>query len=329
VIGGGAGVAPTVGTRSGNTTAYVTTTGTQTSGDCVKIDANGNHIANGSACGSGGGTVQFVEPGLRLTLTTGVPVTTSDVTAAGTLRYTPFKSCRVVSVVSSVLADACITEISLSLTLTSGKNYDVFVSCTNATTCALALSAAWTNDTTRADALATETLCGCIVLSSDHTKLFVGTIRASGTNTTEDSAANRLVYNAYNQVRRSLFFEETTGYTYSSATMRQMRGQAANQVTVLVGAVGSLINFTVSATISATGDYTLAIGEDSTTTATLNTASYGNLVGSYITRVVTLSKSVPLGLHYYAALERAPTGTGTVAGSDGDHFLGGTGSVGM
>jgi hypothetical protein len=45
-----------VGTRSGNTTAFVTTTGTQTSGDCVKIDANGNHVANGSACGSGGGS---------------------------------------------------------------------------------------------------------------------------------------------------------------------------------------------------------------------------------------------------------------------------------
>ena len=57
MIGGGAGAAPTVGTRSGNTTAYVTTTGTQTSGDCVKIDANGNHVANGSACGSGGGTL--------------------------------------------------------------------------------------------------------------------------------------------------------------------------------------------------------------------------------------------------------------------------------
>lgn len=54
VIGGGAGAAPTVGTRSGNTTVFVTTTGTQTSGDCVKIDANGNHVANGSACGSGG-----------------------------------------------------------------------------------------------------------------------------------------------------------------------------------------------------------------------------------------------------------------------------------
>lgn len=53
VIGGGAGAAPSVGTRSGNTTAFVTTTGTLTSGDCVKIDASGNFIANGSACGGG------------------------------------------------------------------------------------------------------------------------------------------------------------------------------------------------------------------------------------------------------------------------------------
>ena len=52
MIGGGSKAAA-VGTRSGNTTAYVTTTGTQTSGDCVKIDANGNHVANGSACASG------------------------------------------------------------------------------------------------------------------------------------------------------------------------------------------------------------------------------------------------------------------------------------
>lgn len=42
------------GAFSGNTTTFVTTTGTQTSGDCVKIDANGNHVANGSACGGSG-----------------------------------------------------------------------------------------------------------------------------------------------------------------------------------------------------------------------------------------------------------------------------------
>lgn len=50
VIGGGAGVVPSVGTRSGNTTAFVTTTGSQTSGNCVSIDSSGNHIANGANC---------------------------------------------------------------------------------------------------------------------------------------------------------------------------------------------------------------------------------------------------------------------------------------
>ena len=36
---------------SGNGTSVVTTTGTQTSGRCVQIDANGNHIAAAAACG--------------------------------------------------------------------------------------------------------------------------------------------------------------------------------------------------------------------------------------------------------------------------------------
>lgn len=54
VIGGGTGVSPSVGTRSGNTTAYVTTTGAQTSGNCVSIDASGNHVASGAGCGGGG-----------------------------------------------------------------------------------------------------------------------------------------------------------------------------------------------------------------------------------------------------------------------------------
>lgn len=54
VIGGGAGAAPTVGTRSGNTTAFVTTTGTLTSGRCAEWDASGNLIQAAAACGTGG-----------------------------------------------------------------------------------------------------------------------------------------------------------------------------------------------------------------------------------------------------------------------------------
>lgn len=55
LIGGGAGAVIAAGTRSGTTTAFVTTTGAQTSGDCVKIDASGNHVANGSSCGASSG----------------------------------------------------------------------------------------------------------------------------------------------------------------------------------------------------------------------------------------------------------------------------------
>lgn len=71
VIGGGAGVAPSVGTRSGNTTAFVTTTGTQTNGDCVKIDASGNHIANGSACGGVSTAIPSVQAGTNYPIVDG------------------------------------------------------------------------------------------------------------------------------------------------------------------------------------------------------------------------------------------------------------------
>jgi hypothetical protein len=40
--------------RSGSTTTFVTTTGTLTSGHCVKIDVNGNMVDAGSACGGSG-----------------------------------------------------------------------------------------------------------------------------------------------------------------------------------------------------------------------------------------------------------------------------------
>lgn len=85
MIGGGAGAAPAVGTRSGNTTKFVTTTGSLTNGNCVSIDASGNFVDFGGLCGGGGGggTVTNV----ALAAPTGFTVSGSPVIASGTLTW--------------------------------------------------------------------------------------------------------------------------------------------------------------------------------------------------------------------------------------------------
>lgn len=54
VIGGGAGAAPTVGTRTGNTTQFASWTGATTASRCVDTDSSGNLQVTASDCGSGG-----------------------------------------------------------------------------------------------------------------------------------------------------------------------------------------------------------------------------------------------------------------------------------
>jgi hypothetical protein len=93
------------GTSSGNTTKFVTTTSASTIGDCVKIDAYGNHVDAGSACGvssPGGSTNQiqvnsvgsftgysnFIFDGNNQGIGTASPGTTLDVN--GTIRSTNF-----------------------------------------------------------------------------------------------------------------------------------------------------------------------------------------------------------------------------------------------
>lgn len=66
-----------VSAKSGTGTVVVTTTGAQTSGDCVEIDASGNHIASGAACGGGGGAVSIAD------LTSGTNTTMAGVIGSG------------------------------------------------------------------------------------------------------------------------------------------------------------------------------------------------------------------------------------------------------
>lgn len=165
--------------------------------------------------------------GFRLSVVTATPVPTTDQVAKSTVYLTPTTSGQI-ALYTGVYWKPCITaEVSIALSgLTSGKNYDVFAY-NNAGTVTLELSAAWTNDTTRADARALQD--GVLVKSADHTRRYIGTIRATGVTTTEDSAAKRFVWNAYNPARRHLKTTDTTGsWAGAAAAWRQTRGTAAN-----------------------------------------------------------------------------------------------------
>jgi len=225
----------------------------------------------------------FVSEG-RLTLTSGVPVTTSDVTAAGTLYFALYQGNRVRLFNGAAWQMKTFSERSLALTLTSGKNYDVFLY-DNAGTLTLELSAAWTNDTARADALTTQD--GVYVKSGATTRLYLGTIRASAANQTEDSAAKRFVWNMYNRiVRRMSAVDTTDSWNYTSAAFRQANASAANQLAFVRGLNEDVASARVWARVSSASSLAVAsgIGLDSSTVnsaTVLGTRVPNNHAGSY------------------------------------------------
>ncbi len=254
----------------------------------------------------------------RLTLTSGTPVTSSDVTVAGTIYFTPYRGNRVSLYNGTSWITYAFSERSLALTATSGKNYDVFLY-DNAGVLTLELSAAWTTDTTRADALTTQD--GVVVKSGSTTRRYLGTIRASGSNVTEDSYAKRFVWNHAHRAGRVLrVAEASNSWTYTTDTWRQMNGATTNQVEVVTGQVEDAIAVTTSVTGRNIGNgiHSNAIGEDSTSSPHAACFRGMNTSGNYAPMTAHLGTVVPLGYHYYAALEISQaTSTTTWFGDDG------------
>lgn len=188
----------------------------------------------------------------RLTLTSGTPVTTTDVTAATTIYFAPYKGDRVYLYDGTRWRLYSFTEISLALgTLTSGLPYDVFLY-DNAGTLTLE-SLAWTNGTTRATNLITQN--GVLCKTGALTRRYLGTFYTTATTTTEDSAAKRFLWNYYNRVERFLYAKETTdSWTYTTAAWRETNGGSTpgisrvdyvvgfNEDIVTARAVGKLTN---------------------------------------------------------------------------------------
>jgi len=247
--------------------------------------------------------------GFRLSLTTDVPFTSADVTAASTLYMTPFTGGRISLYNGTSWVMMTTAQISLTLTgLTSGKNYDVFAS-QSGTTVVLSLGAAWTNDTTRATAIVYQD--GVLVYTSDHTKRYIGTIRTTNTTTTEDSVAKRFVWNYYNRVVRTLARYETTDtWNTVSTTFLAANANSANCFEFVTGEM-ELVTAKVSTmyytTFGAMG-VAVGIGVDSTTVSSASLQGGATNASTYHLISCDYSEYPTVGYHKFTWLERVGGG---------------------
>jgi hypothetical protein len=160
--------------------------------------------------------------GGRLTLESGVPVSSGSLTAQTKLYFTPHISNNVALYNGSEWNGHTFNQLELSLSgYTADKNFDIFVHATGGTP--VLESLVWTNDTTRATALTTQD--GVYVKNGAATRRYLGTIRTtSSTGQCEDSEDRRFVWSYYNQVKKRSEARLAYGlYTYATQTWRSVK----------------------------------------------------------------------------------------------------------
>lgn len=238
----------------------------------------------------------------RLTLTTGVPVTTADVTAATTIYCTPLKGNRIA--LPDSLGNVTIrtsAEFSIAVPATTNTLYDIFAY-SNAGVPTLELLA-WTNDTTRATAIVLTTT-GFYTKSGDLTRRYLASVRTTAVSgQTEDSETKRYLYNQYNRVRKPLrrVYAVATTYNYTLATIRQTNADAANQVDIVVGtAEANVLVHVRSIVTNLGGSVGIGVGEDSTTTISLKSVGGTTNTTAYATLEAVLDLMPAVGRHFYS-----------------------------
>lgn len=249
-------------------------------------------------------------PGGRLTLTSGTPVTTSDVTGATSIYYTPFQHNAISLWNGTEWQSITFTEKTLTIgTVTSGLPYDVFGYLSSGD---LALEKlAWTNGTTRATGLTIQD--GRYCKSGDKTRLYLGTFYTTSTTATEDSVTKRFLFNAYNRRSRRLVIENATSHNYNVATVRAFNNDQPNSsVQYIVGLQENDMAFLLTGQLiraASDGNPRISFGVNSTTS---ELGAYGVAVTGFVGRLRAGSSvqiTPSLGYSYICALEFSTVGT--------------------
>lgn len=256
----------------------------------------------------------YVAQDFRLSLASGTPM--AYVTGASTIYCVPYTGNRIGLYNGTTWANYATAEFSLALgTLSANKPYDVFCYL-NAGVPTLEFLA-WTNDTTKATALAYNS--GILVKSGDATRRYLGSFYTTSATTTELSNANLYLWNYYNRLMLDgIVADGGASYTYTTAIIRQSRGSASNQVNFILGVGGE--DFVIARQQSSPSSDTVGvgisggIGIDSVTSFTLGAATdlTSATVGGVLGIKTQASVLLTAGKHYAASLERSvATGTTT------------------
>lgn len=273
--------------------------------------------------GGGGGSADYGVVQGRITLQTGVPIMTTTQSAQTTLYFTPYKGNQIGLYSGTAWAVVSFAETSLSLAgLTANSNYDIWAY-NNAGTVTLE-ALIWTNNTTRATALAKQD--GVYVKTGDTTRRYLGTIRINSTggqcNFTFGSAASKGgagdfgLWNYYNRVDFGTFVQDTdNSWTHvSDSTWRASNSSNTFRVSAVVGVREDSYEAVYQVLMNAGNAGAIGIGINSTTSFSGNNTY---VYAATQTVIANLSSTLPEGYNYISALTYSTGGTSTYYGDNG------------
>lgn len=178
----------------------------------------------------------------RLTLTSGTPVTTADISgaSAATIFYTPTELGDRIALYDATNQNwdlYAFTETSLSLAgIAANTNFDVCAywdATANSGAGALVLEAIpWTNDTTRSYAVSRQN--GIWIKTIDGRRLLGGG-RTVAAGQCADTILTRYLCNIYNRAWRTTNVQDSTASWNYNGAFRQTRGIASNRVQFFAG----------------------------------------------------------------------------------------------
>src|SRR5262245_16133979 len=262
--------------------------------------------------------------GLRLTTESGTPVSTTDRTAQGTVYLTFSRGNQVVlydgttdrlyllaAELSCLLSDATKSPAAVA----AGANYDLFA-WDDAGTVRLSRGPAWSSDTARGTGAGTtelEYFNGRLVNKQAITNgpaarrgTYVGSLRGSAANQTEDSELRRFLWSMYQQAQRQGRFSQYAPHTYASSTYRQWNADSTAKAEAILGQ-RSLLTFALFGQIQggAAGRYpVINMGIDATNAASMNARVFDNS-GNLAESSALEGQNVAEGYHSFAPVEVA------------------------